>query len=81
MQSDAEQIAEAVSDLYEPDRILARAACRWWDAARPQNWTLEQHLEHPTAYMEWDADKVLAQAVARHIRRAMDDLKRESGGR
>lgn len=44
---------------------LAAAAKAWWEAGRPEGWSLEQHLASPTAGCGGsEAERALAQTVA-----------------
>lgn len=44
---------------------LAAAASAWWEAGRPEGWTLEQHLAAPTAGCSASVqEQALAEAVA-----------------
>lgn len=48
---------------------LAAAAKAWWEDGRPQGWSLEQHLAHPTAgHDSSDAERALAAAVGEWLR-------------
>ena len=48
---------------------LAAAARAWWEAGRPEGWSLEQHLAAPAAGCDGTAqEQALAEAVADWIR-------------
>jgi hypothetical protein len=48
---------------------LAAAARVWWEAGRPEGWSLERHLDDPAAGCNASAqDRVLAEAVAQWVR-------------
>jgi hypothetical protein len=48
---------------------LAAAARTWWEAGRPEGWSLEQHLAAPTAGCSASVqEQALAEAVARLVR-------------
>ena len=43
---------------------LFEAAVKWWESKRPCGWTLERHLENPTANRS-GAEKQLAKEIAK----------------
>jgi hypothetical protein len=48
---------------------LAAAAKAWWEAGRPEGWSLEQHLADPAAGRDGsEAERALAEAVAQWVR-------------
>jgi hypothetical protein len=50
---------------------LAAAARAWWEAGRPDGWSLEQHLADPSAGCSGTAqDRALAQTVAHWVGQA-----------
>ena len=48
---------------------LAAAARAWWEARRPEGWSLDQHLADPAAGCnDSEQERALAQAVAHWVR-------------
>lgn len=47
------------------DLDIVRAAHAWWMSRRPVGWMREQHIENPTVNCTTDAEKALAEMVAR----------------
>lgn len=47
---------------------LVAAAKVWWEAGRPEGWSLEQHLADPAAGCSGSVkERVLAEAVAQWV--------------
>ncbi|WP_028998448.1 hypothetical protein [Azohydromonas australica] len=44
---------------------VADAAVAWWQARKPADWSLEQHLAYPAINCDGDAERQLAEAVAK----------------
>ena len=50
---------------------LAAAARTWWEAGRPEGWSLEQHLADPTAGRSaLPQERALAEAVGMWLRQS-----------
>lgn len=48
---------------------LAASAKAWWEASRPEGWSLEQHLADPAAGCNASAlERALAEAVAHWLK-------------
>lgn len=46
---------------------VADAAVAWWQARKPADWSLEQHLADPAINCDGDAERPLAEAAAKWV--------------
>jgi hypothetical protein len=67
--ADSDSGGAMASEMSPQMLALAAAARAWWEAGRPERWSLEQHLADPAAGCHASAqERALAAAVAQWVK-------------